>query len=301
VIDLSRFAMIANPISGRRKSVDMAQAAYQRLVENQKKGELYLTQKRGDAYRLAGSAINQGVRFLIGCGGDGTIHEIINAIGQTETDLALGILPCGKGNDLARALNIPTNLELATEILLTGRPKKIDLGKVGSHYFSTIVTCGYDAEVGRRVTEEGIQGIAAIFSGTLAYVVTAITTLPLFKAPMATIQGDFGTYQGQILISSTGVTGSYGGGMRILPDAVMDDGLFDVCIIQPISHLTILRMLVTLFWGGHTKHPAVQIHRTKSLSITTDPPMKMYADGEYIGDTPKQIQILPRKLTVVAP
>ena len=307
LVDFPNFAIIANPVSGRRKSVKIAKIAHRRLLEHQPKGKLYFTQSRGDAYQLAKTAIEQGYRFLIACGGDGTIHEIINAICGTKNETFLGVLPSGKGNDLARELNIPIQIARAIDVLLAGKSKRIDVGQIfnvmaknnqPTSYFSTIATCGFDAEVGRRVTEDKVL---SNFLGSMAYVVTAITTLPVFHPPTATIKGDFGMYQGSILICSTGITASYGGGMRILPNAVIDDGQFDVCIIEPVSNLTVLRMLVKLFWGGHTGHSAVNIHRTNNLLITTDPPMKMYADGEYVGDTPKKIRILPKRLNVVVP
>ena len=146
--------------------------------------------------------------------------------------------------------------------MLARQTRQIDLGRIGDKFFHTIATFGYDAEVGRRVTVEG-----SILSGTLAYIQKAITTLPKFDSPDARIEGDFGVFEGKILLTSVGITSSYGGGMKIVPDAVVDDGLFDVCIVNPIPNLTILRMLVTLYWGGHTSHPDVQIHRTRTLCI----------------------------------
>ena len=105
----------------------------------------------------------------------------------------------------------------------------------------------------------------------------------------------------KILLTATGITSSYGGGMKIVPGAVIDDGLFDVCIIEPVPHRTVLRLLFTLFWGGHAGHRAVRMHRTKSLTIETDPPILLYADGERICYTPATIEIVERGLTVIAP
>ena len=92
-----------------------------------------------------------------------------------------------------------------------------------------------------------------------------------------------------------------GAAFKIVPNAVMNDGLLDVCIIEPVSRPTVLRMLVKLFWGGHTSHPAVSIQRTKSLTIQTDPPTLLYADGEKIGCTPATVELVERGLTVLVP
>ena len=289
------FVLITNPISGKGKAAAVAEQAFQRLTAEGHTGRLEVTTQSGDANRIAQAAIENGLHWIIACGGDGTIHEIVNAIAE-RPDVVLGVLPCGKGNDFAGALKIPTKPLDAIEVLLAGTTRLVDLGKIGDRYFDTIAACGYDAEVSRRVTEEG-----APFSGTASYVWTAITTLFSYRSPTARLEGDFGSYEGEILLTATGLTASYGGGMKIVPEAVIDDGLFDVCIIEPVPHSTVLRLLVTLFWGGHAGHRAVQMHRTKSLTIETDPPILLYADGEQICYTPATIEIVERGLTVIAP
>ena len=289
------FTLITNPISGKGTAAAVAEQAFQRLTAEDYTGRLELTTQPGDANRIAREAIENGSHWIIACGGDGTIHEVVNAIAE-KPDVVLGVLPCGKGNDFAEALKIPTKPVEAIQVLLDGVTRQVDLGKIGDHYFDTIVTCGYDAEVSRRVTEEG-----APFSGTASYVYTAITTLFGYRSPTARLEGDFGLYEGEILLTATGLTASYGGGMKIVPEAIIDDGLFDVCIIEPVPRRTVLRLLVTLFWGGHTGHPAVQMHRTKSLTIETDPPILLYADGERICYTPATVEIIEQGLTVIAP
>ena len=289
------FVLITNPISGKGNAAAVAEQAFQRLMAEGCTGKIELTTRSGDANRIAQESIENGSHWIIACGGDGTVHEVVNAIGETP-DVVLGVLPCGKGNDFAEAVKIPTKPVEAIEVLLEGAIRQVDLGKIGDHYFDTIVTCGYDAEVSRRVTEEG-----APFSGTASYVYTAITTLFSYQSPTARLAGDFGSYEGEILLTATGITSSYGGGMKIVPEAIIDDGLFDVCIIEPVPRRTVLRLLFTLFWGGHAGHPAVRMHRTKSLTIETDPPILLYADGERICYTPATIEIIERGLTVIAP
>jgi diacylglycerol kinase (ATP) len=289
------FILITNPISGKGKAVEIAEQAFQRLTVEGHTGRLELTTQSGDANRIAREAIESGSNWIFACGGDGTIHEVVNAVAE-KPSVVLGVLPCGKGNDFAGALKIPTKPVNAIEVLLAGTTRQVDLGKIGDRYFDTIATCGYDAEVSRRVTEEGTP-----FSGTAAYVYTAITTLFRYRSPVVRLEGDFGSYEGEILLTATGVTSSYGGGMKIVPEAVIDDGLFDVCIIEPVPHRTVLRLLFTLFWGGHAGHRAVHMHRTKTLTIETDPPILLYADGERVCYTPATIEIIKRGLTVIAP
>ena len=287
------FLLIANPVSGKGKSKVIAEKVYQHLTADGRKGELTLTTQRGDAQRLAQEAIKNGCRCVIACGGDGTIHEIVNAI-AARPEIVLGLVPCGRGNDFASALGIPKNPDHAIRVLLDGRPLQVDVGKVGDVYFDTIITCGYDAEVSRRASATKLP-----FSGTAAYVYTALTTLFSYNTPKVRLEGDFGVYEGEILLAATGITPRYGGGFKIVPQAILNDGLLDVCIIKSVSRLTVLRMLIKLFWGGHTSHPAVNIQRTKALTIQTDPPTLLYADGEQVGYTPAKVEIVEHGLTVL--
>ena len=289
------FLLIANPTSGNANGNLTAEKAYEKLTNAGRKGQIELTSQRGDAKKIAQEAIKNGLRWIIACGGDGTVHEVVNAI-AAKPEIVLGLLPCGRGNDFAGALGISTNPNAAIEVLLKGKCYEVDVGKIGDRYFDTIATCGYDAEVSRRASTGNVP-----FSGTASYVYTAITTLFSYTPPFVRLEGDFGTFEGHILLTATGITPRYGGGFKIVPNAVVDDGLFDVCIIKPVSRRTIVRMLVKMFWGGHTSHPAVNIHRTKSLTIHTDSPTLLYADGEEIGYTPATIELVERGLTVLVP
>ena len=289
------FVLITNPISGKGKAAAVGRQAFQRLTTGGYTGQLELTTQPGDANRIARETIENGSHWIIACGGDGTIHEVVNAIAE-KPDVVLGVLPCGRGNDFAEALKIPTKPAEAIEVLLNGTTRQVDLGKIGEHYFITILTCGFDAEVTRRVADEG-----APFSGTASYVYTAIRTLVSYQPIVARLEGDFGSYEGEILLTATGITSGYGGGMKIVPAAIIDDGLFDVCIIERVPRRTVLRMLFTLFWGGHAGHRAVRMHRTKSLTIETCPPIFLYADGEPVCHTPATVEMVERGLTVIAP
>ena len=234
-----------------------------------------------------------------------------------EAAVTLGVLPCGRGNDFAAAIGVPRETEEAVQNLFTGKPTQVDLGKITplpvdepsraqtgtevpppqkTRYFITIATCGYDAEVSRRGAERSTP-----FKGTAAYVCAALATLADYKCPIIKLEGDFGTLEGEHLLAATGITPRYGGGFRIVPNARYDDGLFDVCSIRSVSKITILRLLVTLFWGGHVSHPAVEIRQTRTLRIETEPAMLLYADGEPMCETPAMIEIVKHGLTVLAP
>ena len=324
---MNNFVIIANPISGKGNAKNVAEQAYTALTESRQQGQLMLTSASGDAKRFAEEAVSNGTRFIIACGGDGTLHEVVNGI-ATVPDVTLGVLPCGRGNDFAAAAGVPLKPEAAIATLLSGTPIHVDLGccyqnspqltvnsrqlKDGviepnpsltdnqqpatNNYFITIATCGYDAEVSRRAAKG-----TPLFAGTASYAYAAVETLFYYDPPSVRLEGDFGTYEGPLLLAATGITNRYGGGFKIVPEAHINDGLFDVCIIRPVSSVTVLRLLVTLFWGGHVSHPAVSIHQTETLKIETDPPMLLYADGEPMCETPATIEIIKDGLVVMSP
>ena len=307
------FILIANPISGKGHARNVAEQAYTALTESGAQGQLTFTSASGDAKRFAQEAVSDGIRSVIACGGDGTLHEVVNGI-ATVPDVTLGVLPCGRGNDFAAAIGIPLKPEAAIATLVSGTPIRVDLGccynssqqeNVGSsetslpttrNYFTTIATCGYDTEVSRRAAKG-----TPLFAGTASYAYAAVETLFYYEPPFVRLEGDFGVHEGPILLAATGITNRYGGGFQIVPNARIDDGLFDVCIIRPVSALTVLRLMVTLFWGGHVSHPAVSMHQTRTLTIETDPPILLYADGEPMCETPATIEIIKHGLAVVAP
>ncbi len=327
---MNDFILIANPISGKGRSKTIAEQAYTALTESGQHGQLVFTSDSGDAKRLAHEAACDGVRFIIACGGDGTLHEVVNGI-ATLPDVILGVLPCGRGNDFAAAIGVPLKPEAAIQTLLSHTPIHVDLGRcyqaaispqehssqpsavsyqntrnhppVTSYqaeptgcYFTTIATCGYDAEVSRRASKG-----TPVFAGATSYAYAAVETLFYYEPPVVRLEGEFGTHNGEILLTATGITSRYGGGFQIVPNAQINDGLFDVCIIRPVSSLTVLRLLVTLFWGGHVSHPAVSIHRSPTLTIESETPLLLYADGEPMCETPVTIETIKDGLIVMAP
>ena len=320
------FILIANPISGKGNAKNVAEQGYTALTESGRQGQLVLTSASGDAKLFAQEAVANGTRYVIACGGDGTLHEVVNGIAMVP-DVTLGVLPCGRGNDFAAAVGIPLKPEAAIATLLSGTPIRVDLGRcyqnsgqpsaisnqqegitspenlltdsrqpMADCYFTTIATCGYDTEVSRRAAKG-----TPLFAGTASYAYAAVETLFYYEPPFVRLEGDFGVHEGPLLLAATGITSRYGGGFQIVPNARIDDGLFDVCIIRPVSALTVLRLLVTLFWGGHVSHPAVSMHQTRTLKIETDTSMLLYADGEPMCETPTTIEIIKHGLMVMSP
>ena len=207
---MNNFVIIANPISGKGNAKNVAEQAYAALTESGKQGQLMLTSAPGDAKRFAEEAASDGTRFIIACGGDGTLHEVVNGV-ATVPDVTLGVLPCGRGNDFAAAIGVPLKPEAAIATLIFGTPIHVDLGccyqnspqltvnnrqlKDGviepnhsltdnqqlttNNYFTTIATCGYDTEVSRRAAKG-----TPLFAGTASYAYAAVETLFYYDPPI---------------------------------------------------------------------------------------------------------------------
>lgn len=285
--------MIVNPVAGHGRHRSLVTAVHQHMVERSVPIQLETMSGAGHARTLAQKAVEDGCQRVIACGGDGTVHEVVNALAGTDT--LMGIIPCGRANDLARVLRIPTNPHSLTNQLLTGTTRRIDLGRLNGEYFCGVATCGFDSEVAEATRDE------SPFSGATTYVYAALKTLLRYRYKSVRLSGDFGTYEGSIFLAATANCPAYGGGMKIAPTAKLDDGLLDVCIIREISKLTILLLLRQVFTGNHVQHPAVDVYKTKTLSIESELSLTLFADGEPAGSTPAFLEAIPKTLTILAP
>ena len=286
--------IVANPKSGSGRGMDYAERVRQLLTANEVPVDIRPTSARGDAEAFASEAVDAGYACVAACGGDGTVHEVVNALGGT--DVALGMLPCGRGNDFARAMGIPAAPEKAASVLMRGHIGHYDLGKVNGRYFATVVTLGFDSEVARLV-----YGGEVPLKGMAAYLWGVARMLRVYRGVGLRMTGDFGTINQTVLLAATGNTSTYGGGIRIAPKATPTDGQLDICLVRMMSASRILRVFPRVYWGGHLNHPSVFSYRTSSLRLETEQPVVLFADGEPVGESPAEIVAVPRALRIVCP
>lgn len=288
------WVLIANPAAGGGRGRRVAEKAAQALRRAGQPVALRLTQAPGHALELARQAVQEDCERLVVCGGDGTLRQVLPALAHTQ--IPLGLLPFGTGNDLARALGVPRRLDRALQVLLQGRPTSIDLGKASGALFCTVAAFGFDAEI----SEAMLQGQIPI-PGTAGYLYATLGHLFRFLPPQVRLEGEFGVFEGEVLLVATANTSYYGGGMKIAPSADPRDGKLEVCIVPMLPKWTILNMLPRIFWGGHVHHPAVRMERSSWLHIHSTQPRLLHADGEFLGHTPATIEALPAALQVVLP
>ncbi|MGB4394781.1 MAG: diacylglycerol kinase family protein [Tepidanaerobacteraceae bacterium] len=253
--------------------------------------EVILTKGPGEAKYLAESAVKQGFKRMVAVGGDGTVSEVVNGI--VGTDVELGIIPAGSGNDFIKALNIPQRPLDALAVIKKGNSQSVDLGKHDKGYFINVAGAGFDAET--LDTNRNLK----ILRGSPAYVASVILTLLRHGPEKAKITIDGKRYERKLWLVAVANGQYFGGGMKISPDSAIDDGLFDICLLGDISRLEIIKFLPRVFSGSHKEHKAFEVMRGKEVKIEFETPRLVQTDGEIIGYTPARFSVLPKALKVI--
>lgn len=288
-----RVILVVNPVAGGGRALRAAERA-RTILSGSRSVTVERTRGAGHARDLAARARGTGEACVVVCGGDGTINEVADAL--AGSDVALGILPYGRGNDLARALSIPVSLADAVAVILAGSSRRIDLGTVNGRVFCTVSAAGFDAEVAHRV-RTGVWHHA----GRLGYALGVVRSLASLQAREAVLEGDFGRREGRYLLAAVSNTGWYGGGIRIAPDAAPDDGLLDCCLVREASRLRLLQLFPRAYRGGHVRYPEVEIVRTRELTVAVEGEWPVITDGEPAGSTPATFGVRQAALSVLVP
>ena len=242
---------------------------------------------------------------LIVVGGDGMMHLGVNLVAKTK--VPLGLVPSGTGNDMARVLGIPfNNTEAAIESLvaaLSAGPRTIDLGLIRHQdddgtpkqtWFACALSAGFDAIVNDRANHMTYP------KGPSRYIIALLIELAKPKPIEYTLTIDGVVTKTKAALVAIGNGQSLGGGMKITPDALVDDGLLDVLLVQPLSRLSFLRVFPSVFKGEHVSDPRVSIVRAKRVVIDS-PGIAGFADGERLGLLPVDVEVVPGALRVLAP
>ena len=285
--------IIINPKAGNKKTRLQLKEAVAIIKRKIKNIDLYYTENPGDAFNIARLAVFSGIKKIVICGGDGTIHEILPALRNTDTVMA--ILPVGSCNDFARYLEIPRSIKLAVECSLNGRVKEVDLGKCGDNLFASVAAVGFDAEVNLTVERKKKR------KSMRTYLFEGLKLLRNYRSNKMSLQGDFGLINVNAILVACANTGSYGGGLRITPQASPNDGLFDICIISPLSFFESIKLLLNILRGNHVNHPSVRIEKSSFLAIESDSKIPYCLDGEPRGILPIRLDIITKAIKVTVP
>lgn len=283
---------LVNPGAGNgsaRGAVDQLRVLAGRLGAG-----LVVTRRVGDLAEQARRAAEDGIERLLVVGGDGTLHHAAQGLAGTAT--AVGVIPVGTGNDLARALGVPWGLEAAVRHALAAPVRRIDLIRAGDTVCVGYAGAGFDSEVTRRANQ------VRWGRGRWIYPWAAVRTLVSFEPLSARVAWDGGTFEGRLMFVDATNLPSYGGGMRIAPDARIDDGLIELLLVKAVSRLTFLSVFPKVYKGSHVGHPALLLERTTRVEMEFEREVELYGGGEAIRPVPAGetivLQVMPGALAV---
>ncbi len=286
-------ALIVNPASGRGRGESLLAEVEKELERNRLVFRTVISRSLEHGVEEGLLAAEAGEVPVV-LSGDGLIGQVGGALAGSDTPL--GIIPGGRGNDLARVLAIPDDPRGAVAVLADGEARAIDVGEVNGKRFLCIASVGFDSEA------NGIANRTRVIRGNLVYAYAALRALIAWRHATFTVVLD-----GEERIESEGYSvavansKAYGGGMFIAPDAELDDGHFDVVITGRAGKIHFLTNLPKVFRGTHVHNDEVSVRRASRVEVSADRPFAVYADGEHLTDLPADIRVLKRALQVIAP
>ncbi len=290
--------VVANPTAGRGKGARLIPKVDALLRSLGVSHTLRICEGADDPERLARLAASDGAEIVAALGGDGQVGACANGVFGTKS--ALAVIPAGAGNDFARHIGLDRKDPLAAIRLLSSPSfRTIDVVKVTTperqRYYVNIGGAGFDSEVNEHANK------VRRLRGTPKYVYSTFVTLARFTPGqfVVTVDGTEHPFMGMMLAVGNGT--SYGGGMRVTPDARSDDGLLDVCVIQELPKWQFVTTFPKVFSGKHVEHRAVTMLRGREIEISADRPFQVYADGEPVGQLPATFSVVPSALRVVVP
>ena len=287
-----RFALLVNPASAGGRAL-LALPEIHAVLDGLGAAHRTVTTRSIEHAGVEAARAAEQDETVVAVGGDGLLRPMAGALKDTGTPLAL--IPCGRGNDLARVLGIPRDVGEATRIAVEGEERLLDVAGAGGIPYMGIASLGFDSDANR------IANDARLVRGNAVYLYAALRALAAWEpaAFSVTVDGERREVSGYSV--AVGNSKAYGGGMYLLPQAELDDGLLDVLITKRCSKLTFLRSLPRVFKGAHLDSPYVEVLRGAVVEVTSDRPFVVYADGDPIAATPVTMRVERRCLRVIVP
>lgn len=299
VIDPARWFIVVNPVSGAGRAARLRPRLESALRRAGLTFEVAESTAPGEAQRLAARAVTAGFRRLLAVGGDGTLNELINGIlasGLPSTDCLIAAAAGGTGNDWARTMAVPDDADRLASCLSRGASRPADLGIAEDSRgrrtaFHNAAGSGIDAEVISRTPHRGPRA--------LAYLAAVARALATFRPPAFEVIVDGRTVRGRYLLTLASIGPRCGGGMRLTPGAVVDDGWLELLRLDPMTLTSALGRLPRLFDGRLAGDPAFHVVRCRTATISADPPCGVELDGQLFGTTPVTLTIMPGALNAL--
>ncbi|MBC7276642.1 diacylglycerol kinase [Nocardioides sp.] len=288
-----QIALLANPTAGRGNADQILDAVTERLSASGALVEHLIGDDAEHALELTRKAAAEGVDTVVSLGGDGMVHVAVQALAETE--VSLGVVPLGTGNDFARALGIPTGDPLAAADVVVGdHVRRIDLGRSDDTWFATVLAAGFDAAVNERANAMSWP------HGDLRYTLAALSVIRSWKPVPYRLEIDGVVREQEAMLLAIANTESYGGGLRVAAGCDPSDGLLDAILIKPVSRLEFLRVFPGVRQAKHLTHPAFERIRARRITVSA-PGVIAYSDGERLGPLPLEVECVPSALGVLVP
>ena len=275
-------ALILNPVSGGGRSLKILPKIVEWTSSHKIEFELFTTTAPGDGIRLGRLCrFNQFERIIV-VGGDGSVNEVGSALAGSE--IAMGVLPGGTGNDFYKMLGNNKSLKTGMETAFQGQPGQVDIGLINGRPFFNTVGIGFDAEVAHRANRSDGS------SGILVYISAVFKSWRDLKPIELEIEMDRVKTVSELILFCVGNGRSSGGGFYLTPHANFSDGLFDICLIEAMPKIRIFRYLPRALNGSHVRLPGVKIYRSKKISISSHFDLPVHIDGEPLSGPVKRIE-----------
>ncbi len=291
--------VIINPAAGSGRSESQIPLIKKTLLKMGFEAEYETTTAPNEGTNIALQAAKTGsYETIIAVGGDGTVNEVAN--GLVGSNVLLGAIPAGTGNDITSALGIPMETVAACHLLKKGKTRKVDMGLVTGRnrkrYFIGVSGIGFDAEVTKKANETSKR----YMTGTLPYAISIFLVLSKYSPIQFKIKiGNYNAIPFEAMMVSVGNGPMYGGHMKICPEARLDDGLFDLVIVGNVPRFHFIRLFPHVYEGKHIRHHSVALKRFKSFELSGDRTTLVQVDGELLGYLPMKFKTIPAALNVI--
>jgi diacylglycerol kinase (ATP) len=286
------YYLIFNPAAGAGRSRKALETVERILKENRKEYIIKTTEYKEHATALASEAVGKGYEGIISVGGDGTLHEI--ACGLQDTGEIMGVIPAGTGNDYRDAIGVSSDPAEAMNVILAGHSRSMDIGLMSNgKSFINVAGTGFDVCVLKNTNR-----VRRVFTGGVAYLLGIVMSLLGYKSIDIDITMDGQHIKRSVLLIAIANGTCFGGGLRISPDSDVEDGLFNVIIINRIARPRILVELPKLKKGRLDKISVAEQHKCREITINCKTKQALDIDGEISGETPVTFTLKPRALKV---
>lgn len=293
---IRKITLVVNPSSGRGRALEFLPQVAGRLRDSGLELETLLSRDFAEAASMTRHAVASGADVLAVMGGDGMMHLGLNTCAGSHraglSGTTMGVIPAGTGNDFCRGIGLdPADPVAAAGVIAAGNVRAVDLARVNDRYIGAVVATGFDALVNRRANAMPWP------TGSLRYPLATLAELRVFSPLRYQLVIDGVPRDLEAMLVAVGNTSSYGGGMKICPDADPTDGKLDVTIIHPVNRLKLLQLLPLIYSGRFVKDRCVEQLQAQEVTVS-GPGLVGFGDGEMIGAAPLTVTSVPEALPV---